>query len=122
MSNVSLGSHGPVWFSIHLSGIVNGLTQVIAFAGEASAVAVAAISAVDIPKYFAIRVDSGLPREALRKTVTFTRFETPPVPIRNSTSAGVSETTAPITWLACPVVIALVFAGPVDDRSSKLSK
>ena len=101
---------------------MNGLTHVIAFAGEASAVAVAAISAVDMPKYLAISVDRGLPREARRKTVTFTRFETPASPDQELTSAGVSETTAPITWLAFPVVIALVIAGPVDDRSSKLSK
>ena len=45
---------------------MNGFTQVIAFAGEASATAIAPMSAVAIPKYWAISVDSGLPREARR--------------------------------------------------------
>ena len=46
MSKVSFVSQGGVCFSIHLSGIVNGLTQVIALAGDASAVAVAPMSTV----------------------------------------------------------------------------
>ena len=40
-----------VCISLHLSGIVNGFTHVIALAGDASAVAIAAMSAVAMPKY-----------------------------------------------------------------------
>jgi hypothetical protein len=46
--------------------MVNGLTHVIASAGEASAVAVADMSADEMPKYCAISVDTGLPWAASR--------------------------------------------------------
>ena len=49
--------------------MVNGFTQVIALACETSAVAVAPMSAVAVPKYFAISVETGLPRAAVRRTV-----------------------------------------------------
>ena len=70
-------SQPGVCFSVHLSGIVNGLTQFIAFAGEASAVAVAPMSAVCMPKNFAISVDTGLPRAVVRNTSTLTRLNSP---------------------------------------------
>ena len=47
--------------SIHLSGTVNGLTHVIAFAGETSAVASAPTSTVLMPNIGAMNVDTGLP-------------------------------------------------------------
>ena len=53
-------------FSIQRSGIVNGFTQVIALAGDASAVAVAPMFAVAMPKYCAMSVETGLPRLASR--------------------------------------------------------
>ena len=52
--------------SFQRSGIVNGFTQVIALAGDASAVAIAAMSAVGMPKYLAMSVERGFPRDARR--------------------------------------------------------
>src|SRR6476620_4970347 len=83
-SNPSLGSKGGVCFSIQRSGIVNGLTQVIASAGDASAVAVALMPTVAMPKYCAISVEIGLPRLASRYTVTLTRLLVPDGSLRNS--------------------------------------
>src|SRR5437764_14576182 len=77
LSNVSVGSQGPVCFSIHLSGIVNGFTQVSALAGDASAVAVAVMSTVLTPKNVPINVLTGLVRPAVRNTVTATRVGWP---------------------------------------------
>jgi hypothetical protein len=67
-AKVSAGVHGSVsgFFSIHLSGIVNGFTHVMAFAGDASAIATARTPAVSIPKYFAMSKETGLPRDASR--------------------------------------------------------
>ena len=88
-SKVLLVVHGGVLFSVQRSGMVNGLTHVIAFAAEASAVAVATMSAVLIPKYCAIIVETGFPRFAVRYTVTFTRSGDPSTgSFGNSTSAG----------------------------------
>ena len=58
---------------VHLSGIVNGFTQVIALDGDASAVAVAPMPTLDMPKYRAMSVETGFPRAAVRYTVTLTR-------------------------------------------------
>src|SRR5215204_4200733 len=120
-SKVSVPSQGGVCFSCHLSGIVNGFTQVIALAADASAVAVAAISAVAMPKYFAIIVGSGLPRAAVRYTVTFTRLGSPAGSLRNSTSAGFTETSLLMTLFDVDAASALVTAGPDGVRSVQLS-
>src|SRR6188508_2317857 len=102
--------------------MVNGFTHVIELAGEASAVATALMLAVLIPKYCAISVDTGLPRDESRHTVTRTRFGSPAGSFRNCTSAGITEGCPLITGLACPTWIELVTAGPVEVRSSQLSK
>ena len=100
---------------------MNGFTQVIALACEASAVAVAPMSAVAIPKNFAISVDTGLPRAAVRRTVTLTRVGCPAGSSGNSTSAGFTETMPAMTLLSVAASIALVTAGPPADRSFQLS-
>src|SRR3954447_7073244 len=120
-SKPSSPSQGGVCRSIHLSGMVNGLTQVIAFAGDASAVATALMSVEATPKYLAICVETGLPREAVRRTKTRTRLLLPAGSLRNVTSAAVTETLAAITLLPVAALIALVFAGPVAERSVQLS-
>src|SRR5215831_7008786 len=77
MSNVSLGSHGAVCISVHLSGIMNGFTQVIALAGDASAVATALISTELTPNSDPISVGTALPRADVRYTCTWTRSACP---------------------------------------------
>jgi hypothetical protein len=114
----SSSSHGGVCFSIHRSGMVNGLTQVMALAGDASAVATAPTSAVFTPKYCAMSVDTGLPRDAVRRTLTRTRLGSPVGSLRNCTSPGVTETFFFITWLPVDALIALVTAGPEAVRLS----
>src|SRR5882672_3194547 len=74
MSKVELVVQGGLPTSLHLSGIVNGLTQVSAFAGEASAVATAPTSTVLIPIIGPRKVAIGLPRALVRKTCTRTRM------------------------------------------------
>src|SRR5262245_24008105 len=97
--------------------MVNGLTQVIAFAAAASAVAVATMSAVEMPKYLATSVDT------VRCTVTLTRLGSPVTgSLGNSTSAGPTETSPLITWLAFEAAMALVTAGPDALLSVQLSK
>src|SRR5262245_28818258 len=88
MSKVELSESKPPGscFSIHLSGIVNGLTHVIALAGEASAVATASMLAVFTPKTRPISVCSGLPRAAVRYTCTRTRLFCPEGDVGNVTS------------------------------------
>src|SRR3954462_13943003 len=114
--------HGGDVFSIHLSGIVNGLTQSIALAGEASAVAVAPISAFAIPKYRAMLVATGLPLESVRRTATATRSDAPVVGfIGKVTSVARTETCPAMTLFICDPRIALVTAGPPAERSVKLS-
>src|SRR5687768_14571548 len=96
-SKVLLTVHGGLEFSIQRSGIVNGFTHLIAFAGEASAVAVAPMSAVGTPKIPPISVWIGFVRAVVRKTSTRTRFACPPAPSGNVTSAGPTDTGAPMT-------------------------
>ena len=115
---MSSASQGGVCFSIHLSGIVNGLTQVIALAGDASAVASAWMSTSVTPKKRPISVPTGLPRSSLRNTRTFTRLFRPVGPSGNVTSAGVTLTCAPITWFSRAATIAFCLAGPLVLRSS----
>src|SRR5215204_6361609 len=108
---------GGVCASIHLSGIVNGLTQVIALAWDTSAVAVAPMSAFVTPKYFAISVETGLPREAVRRTVTLTREGSPDGSSGNVTSVGSTDTFLAMTLLPVAALMALVTAGPLGERS-----
>src|SRR6187549_3322039 len=109
--------HGGDCFSIHLSGIVNGFTQVIALACDTSAVAVAPMSALVTPKYLAISVETGLPRDAVRRTVTLTRDGSPEGSSGNVTSAGRTDTLPDMTLLPVAALIADVTAGPVGERS-----
>src|SRR3954447_7383823 len=111
-SKVSSGSHGPVPFSIHLSGIVNGITQVSALAGETSAVAIAATSTLRRPKNVPISVGTALLRAVVRNTWTWTRLFCPDGDSGNVTSAGCTDTLPPATWLLVDVLIALSTAGP----------
>src|SRR6266849_2989623 len=120
-SNVLLTVQGGVLFSVQRSGIVNGLTHVMAFAGEASPVAVAAMSTVGTPKSGPINVGMALVRAADRKTSMRTRFA-PVGPTGNVTSPGVADGAAPMTEFASAAFTALWTAGPPTDRSSKLSK
>src|ERR671935_1938814 len=57
--------HGGFVFSIHLSGMMNGFTHVIPPAGDASAVAVAAMSIVETPSIEPSSVLTGLLRPAV---------------------------------------------------------
>ena len=120
MSNVETSGSQPPGscFSVQRSGIVNGLTHVSAFAGDASAVAVAPTLAFGIPKYRAMKVDSGLPRSSVRNTFTLTRFESPVGPTGKVTSGTSTDTFSRITWLPRAAASALVTAGPVAVRSS----
>ena len=102
--------------------MVKGLTQVIALAGETSAVAMAPMSAVAMPKYRAISVETGLPRDDVRRTATRTCVASPDESSGNVTSAGVTETLAFMTWLFVAAAIAVVTEGPDAERSSKSSK
>jgi hypothetical protein len=113
-SNVSVGSHGGVWLSTHLSGTVNGLTHVIAFAGCASAVASAPMSTVSMPKMGAKNVVSGLPRRLLRSTRTRTC-----VGVGKLTSSGSTEAWRLMTPFSPAVAAAMALrtAGPVAERS-----
>src|SRR6266853_4633438 len=92
MSNVESTVHGPSGApfeslcSIHLSGIMNGLTHVSALAGEASAVADAPMSAVGTPNMAARNVGIALPRAVVRKTETATRVGLPVGSLGNVTS------------------------------------
>ena len=115
--------HGFVmgFFSTHLSGMVNGLTHVIALAGDASAVATALMFAVLMPKYCAISVETALPCAASRYTQTRTRFAAPEGSVGKETSAGPTDTVWPMTLFACAVAMAWTTIGPVAERSSQLS-
>src|SRR5947207_3352911 len=92
ISNVSSGSHGPVCRSTHLSGMMNGLTHLTAFAGDASAVAIAITSTVRTPKIGPISVGIGLSRAVVRYTKTRTRLFTPVGPVGNVTSPDCTDT------------------------------
>ena len=78
--------------------MVNGFTQVIALATDASAVATAPMSVDTVPKYLAMSVETGLPRAAVRRTATRTRFDSPVGLLRNSTSVGTTDTLLAMTW------------------------
>src|SRR3954462_1570740 len=119
-SNESRGSNGAVCFSIQRSGIVNGSTHVMAFAGEASAVAVAAMFTVLMPKYCATSVETGLPWVASRYTVTRTRLFCPVGLSGNWTSPALMLTGSPITLFALEAVKAFITAGPLALRSVQL--
>src|SRR3954467_3901252 len=106
-SKESFGSKGGSCFSIQRSGIVNGLTQVIAFAGDASAVATALTLAVLMPKYLAISVSTGLPRELSRQTLARTRFAWPVGSSGNVMSSTLTLGAEPMTAFALPAAIAL---------------
>src|SRR5947209_5230132 len=101
---------------------MNGLTQVAALAGEASAVALAPISTVGTPKSGPISVGIALLRAVVRNTCTATRVGRPKGSLGNVTSAGMTEGAAPIIELAVAALIATDTAGPVDDRSLKSLK
>src|SRR5215212_6167787 len=105
MSNESPASHGGVPTSFHLSGIMNGFTQVIAFAGDASAVAVALISTLGTPKSDPIKVETEL--SPARWTFTWTRLLAPVGPTGKVTSAGSTVGITPITLFLCAALIAL---------------
>jgi hypothetical protein len=106
-------------FSIHLSGIVQGLTQVAAFVSEASLVAVAPMSTVDIPINFAMNVGIALFRATERNTWTATRVGCPDGSLGNVTSLGRTDGGAPMTRFACATPMAFCTAGPLADRSLK---
>src|SRR3982751_634223 len=116
-SNVSFGSHGPVPFSIHLSGMVNGITQVSALAGDTSAVAIAPTSTLRRPKKVPISVGTALLRAVVRNTCTWTRLFCPEGDSGNVTSAGCTDTAPPATLLLVDVLMALSTAGPLGLRS-----
>src|SRR5678815_2173894 len=59
-------SHGGSLTSVHLSGMMNGFTHVMPPAGDASAVAVAAMSIVERPSSEPRSVVTGLRRPAVR--------------------------------------------------------
>src|SRR5262245_31743006 len=99
-------SHGGFVFSCHLSGMMNGFTHVMPPAGAASAVAVAAMSIVDMPSSDPRRVVTGLLRPAVRYTLTFTRFD-PVGPAANVTRAGSTATAPFITVFCCEPLMAL---------------
>src|SRR5205807_117374 len=106
--------------SIHLSGIVNGLTHVSALAGEASAVADAPTSAVGTPKIPPRNVGIALPRAMVRYTDTATRVGLPDGSLGNVTSEVRTDGGCSAMRFACAVLTALATAGPVDERSVKL--
>ena len=92
---------------------MNGLTHVIALAGVASAVAVAAIFTVLTPNIEPISVSTGLPRAAVRKHVDdLTRFAAPLGLSGNVTSVGWTSELREITLLCFAALIALSIAGP----------
>src|SRR5439155_26879246 len=115
MSKVSFGSHGPVCFSVHLSGIMNGFTHVIALAGEASAVAVAVMSTEFTPNIDPSSVGTAVPRVPVRYTCTLTRFDCPVGLTGNVTSPPRSDGAFPMTVFDRAVLIALCTAGPLGD-------
>src|SRR5438874_8026269 len=119
-SNVLPVVHGGVLFSIQRSGIANGFTHVIALAGDASAVAVAAMSTVGTSSSGPMSVSTGFPRAVLRYTFTATRL-LPVGPTGNVTSLGRTEGAAPTTVFAIAAFLAFITAGPPGDLSSKLS-
>ena len=88
---------GGLFFSCHLSGIMNGLTQVIALAADASAVAIASMSTCCTPKNVPISVGTGLVRAAVRNTWTATRVGCPVGSFGNVTSSGRTDTACPPT-------------------------
>ena len=120
MSNVEFSeSHPPgSCFSIHLSGMVNGFTQVIAFAGDTSAVATASMFTWCTLKACPISVPTGLPRSAVRYTCTRTRLLRPDGESGNVTSPGCTSTSALMTSFSFAAVIALWTAGPPAERLS----
>src|SRR4051812_24448564 len=126
--NWELGVHVPValpvssLFSFHLSGIMNGLTHVIAFAGDASAVAGAAVSTQDTPNRLPTSVRRALSRAVVRYTFTRTRFGSPAGSFGNDTSDGSTLGAVPITMFFLAVAMATWTAGPVAVRSIQLSR
>src|SRR5438477_8724909 len=118
MSNVSVGSQGPVWFSVQRSGIMNGFTHVIALAGEASAVATAPTSTVLMPTMGPRNVATGFPRLVVLNTFTRTWSIA-----GNVTSAGITDTFTLITRFcdAVEAAMAFRFAAPLAVRSLKSS-
>src|SRR5262249_54634022 len=128
MSKVELTFHGPSatplssLCSSHLSGIMNGLTQVSAFAGDASAVPAAPLSAGGPPNLPRRSVGTGLPRAVVRNTFTATRVGFPAGSFGNVTSAGSTDGAASATRFFCAVLTALVTAGPVDVRSLEVGE
>ncbi len=94
MSNVLFDG---VFFSVHKSGIMNGLTQVMALAGDASAVAVASMSTWFTPKNTPSSVETGFNRAAVRNTWTATRVGCPLGSLGKVTSAGWISTGLPMT-------------------------
>src|SRR5204863_8509961 len=117
MSKESFGSHGPVCISVHLSGIMNGFTHVIALAGDASAVAIAVMSTRCTPNSDPMSVGTALLRAAVRYTCTWTRSACPPGSFGNDTSPVRTDGAPPMIGFAMAVFIALCTAGPVVDRS-----
>src|SRR5438093_4086727 len=110
MSNVSPVSQGGVPTSRHLSGIMNGLTQVIALAGDASAVATGPTSTVFTPIIGPRNVATGFPRAVVLYTFTRTRLI-----VGKLTSAGMTDTFTLITRFCGEVDATIAFwtAGPV---------
>ena len=97
---------------------MNGLTQVTAFAGTTWAVAMAPTSAVVMPMIGPMNIEMGFPRAVLLSTRTLTLSIA-----GNVTSAGMTDAFACMTpfCVAVPALIAFCTAGPVAERSSKLS-
>src|SRR5216110_2809594 len=95
---------------------MNGLTHVMALAGDASAMALAAMLTLLTPNIDPIIVATALPRVAVRKTSTCTRLLCPEGLSGNVTSPAVTLGDLKITLLAVAVLIALCTAGPPDDR------
>src|SRR5215467_9792401 len=106
-------------FSIHLSGIVQGLTQVAPFVNEASLVALAPMSTVEMPNNFTMNVGIALFRATERNTWTATRVGCPDGSLGNVTSLGRTDGEAPMTRFACAMLMAFCTAGPLADRSLK---
>src|SRR5712691_2598065 len=116
-STVHVGPSGIPFLSVcsfHLSGIMKGLTQVSALAGDASAVAAAPTLAVGTPNIDPRNVGIALPRSVVRNTCTATRVGFPAGSFGNVTSDVSTDGASFITRFACAVLMALVTAGPVD--------
>src|SRR5204863_9559686 len=115
-------SHGGLLTSVHLSGMMNGFTQVMPPAGAACAVAVAWMSILVTPNSRPSSVGTASCRPTVRNTSTFTSFACPKLSSGNVTSDGSADTALPITLSCCAVLRALCTAGPVPLRSAQLSQ